>query len=823
MEADQMEAVLTGATAAPRFRSDLEVSEQRAGAATVYVLKEPASGRIFRLPEVAYFIARQFDGQSAPEDIRKRAEEKFGDALSQEELDAYLAQLRRLGLLEGETQAPKSQASPAGRVRGDLLYLRFKAFDPDRGLARLLPALRWVYTRGFVACSGALMLFAFAVAAANWQEIRQEFARLYSFHAVAFAWFVMILTVCAHEIAHGLTCKRFGGQVREMGFMLIYFQPALYCNVSDAWMFPEKAKRLWVTAAGACLDILLWALAVFAWRVTEPDAALHFAALVVIATAGVRTLFNVNPLIKLDGYYLLADALEVPNLRARAFKYLGSLRRRLMGEIGAAAADDTPARERRIFLAYGVLAGAYSMLLLGSIAWWFGGYLVDRYHAFGFVLFVILMSMILRNPLKRSLLALPERVRTAPAWFRSLSRPVRVLTVSGAVLAALFLVPMTLTVSGGFAIRPVDNADLRAEVEGIIETVYVNEGDMVETHALVARLADYNRQAELAQTEAALREKQAKLKMLRAGARSEEIALARQRVENAGAREIEAVGRHAEAAKLRAARIAGARAALERAKEQLAFAEQSAARARPLVQQGFYSAAKFEEAESEISVRRKALEEAQANLRHARADELREWSENQALAKAARTEAERELERLAAGSRPEEIEAMEAEIASLEAKQRLLQDQLERLVIRSPHAGVITTPRVKEKIGQYVNKGDLIAEVHDLKRLTVDIEVPEREIGPVRVGQPVYLKARAYPGETFRGEVTGIAPAMRESDPAAAPVKTVRVATVIDNADQKLKTRMTGYAKIDCGTRPLIEVLTHGVVGALRVEVWSWW
>jgi putative peptide zinc metalloprotease protein len=817
-----MEAALAGAPAFPRFRPDLQVSEQRGGVATVYVLKEPASGRIYRLPEAAYFIARQLDGHTASEEIRKRVEEKFGDVLSREELDAYTAQLRRLGLLEDATQPPNSQAAPAGRVRGDLLYLRFKAFDPDRGLQRLLPALRWVFTRGFVASSAALMLFAFAVAAANWQEIHQEFARLYSFHALLYAWCVLILTVCAHELAHALTCKHFGGQVREMGFMLIYFQPALYCNVSDAWMFPEKAKRLWVTAAGGYLDVLLWALAVLAWRVTEPDAALHFAALVVLATAGVRTLFNVNPLIKLDGYYLLADALDVPNLRARAFRYLGSLRRRLTREIGAAAPDDTPARERRIFLAYGVLAGAYSLLLLGSIAWWFGSYLVGEYHGFGFVLFVILLSMMLRNPLKRSLLALPERIRTAPLWFRSLNRPARVLTVGGSVLAALFLVPMTLTVSGSFAIRPVDNADLRAEVEGIIETVYVNEGDMVGKDAIVARLADYNRRAELAQTEAALREKQAKLKMLRAGPRPEDIALAQQRVTNAKSREIEAVGRHSEAARLRAERIAGARAAVERAKEQLAFAEQSAARVRPLVGQGFYSAAKYDEAETEVFVRRKALEEAQASLRHAQADELREWSENRALAKSTRTEAERELERLAAGSRPEEIEAMEAEIASLEAKQRLLQDQLERLVIRSPHPGVITTPRVKEKIGQYVNKGDLIAEVHDLRQLTVEIEVPERDIGPVRVGQPVYLKARAYPGETFSGKVTGIAPAMRESDATTVPVKTVRVATVIDNADQKLKTRMTGYAKIDCGTRPLIEVLMHGVVGALRVEVWSW-
>jgi putative peptide zinc metalloprotease protein len=792
--------------ACARLRSGLEVSEQRAADATVYVLKDPASGRIFRLPETAYFIARQLDGQTAPDEIRKRVDEKFAAAVSLEELEAYLSQLRRLGLIEGTAQAPAS----ARRIRGDLFYLRFKACDPDRFLERLLPLVRWCFTRSFVAASAALVAFSLAVAAANWPEIRQEFGQLAQVHALAYAWLVMMLTVCAHEIAHGLACKRFGGQVREMGFMLIYLQPALYCNVSDAWMFPEKSKRLWVTAAGAWLDIVLWALAVIAWRITEPDAALHFAALVVLATTGIRMLFNVNPLIKLDGYYLLADALDIPNLRARAFRFLRGM------------ASEASARERRIFVAYGILAGAYTTLLLGSIAWWAAGYLIGAYHGLGFAIFVALMSLLFRNPLKRSFLALPERVRSAPAWLRSRSRPVRALTATGAALGVLFLVPLTLTVSGGFAVRPLDNADLRAEVEGIIEAVHADEGDVVAANALVARLAGHQRRAELAQVEAAVREKQAKLKMLRAGPRPEDISLARQRVVNAKAREAEAAGRHAEAEHLRAARIAGARAAVEKAREQLAFADQSAARSRLLAKQGFFSAAKFEEAESEIAVRRKALEEAQASLRHAQADELREWRENHALARAARTEAERELERLLAGSRPEEIEAAEAEIASFEAKRGLLAYQAGRLEIRAPHAGVITTPRLKEKVGQFVSRGELIAEVHELKKLTVDIEVPERDIGPVRVGQLVFLKARAYPGETFHGEVIGIAPAMHASIQPAGP-KMVRVATLIDNPDLRLKTGMTGYAKIDCGTRSLAGVLAHGTVGALRVEVWSWW
>ncbi|HYY60468.1 MAG TPA: PqqD family peptide modification chaperone [Burkholderiales bacterium] len=789
-----------------RLRPGLEVSEQRTAEAAVFVLKDPASGRIFRLPETAYFIARQLDGETAPDDIRRRFEEKFGAAVSPEELEAYLARLRRLGLLEGAAQA----RPPAGRVRGNLLYLRFKACDPDRFLGRLLPLFRWCFTRGFVAASAALALFAVAVAVANWPEIRQEFARFAQLHALVYAWLVLILTVCAHESAHGLACKRFGGRVREMGFMLIYFQPALYCNVSDAWMFPEKAKRLWVTAAGAWLDMVLWALAVLAWRVTEPDAALHFAALVVLATTGLRMLFNVNPLIKLDGYYLLADALDIANLRSRAFRYL-------RGSGGASSA-----RERRIFLTYGILAGAYTTVLLGSLAWWAAGYLVGQYHGFGFLLFLVLVSVFFRNALKRSLLALPERVRTAPAWFRSMSRPAKALLICGAALGVLFLVPATLSVSGGFAVRPVDNADLRAEVEGIIEAVFADEGGTVEANALVARLADHQRGAELAQTEAALREKQAKLKMLRIGPRPEDVALARQRVANTRAREVEAAGRHAEAERLRTARIAGARAAVEKAREQLALADQAETRLRPLVKQGFFSAAKYDEAEAEMAVRRNALEEAQASLRYAQTGELREWRENLALARSARTEAERELERLLAGSRPEEIEATEAEIASLEAKRGLLADQIRRLEIRTPHAGVITTPRLKEKIGQFVNRGELIAEVHELKRLVVDIEVPERDIGPVRVGQGVILKARAYPADSFNGEVVGIAPAMHNSSLPGGS-KMVRVATLIENADLRLKSGMTGYAKIDCGTRSLAGVLAHGTVGALRVEVWSWW
>ena len=163
----------------------------------------------------------------------------------------------------------------------------------------------------------------------DWNEIVRDLRHLYRFDALVLAWITVLTVTTAHEFAHGLTCKRFGGEVHEIGFLLLYFQPAFYCNVSDAWLFPKKSHRLWVTFAGAYLEIFVWSLATLAWRATEPDTWINFVAMVVMATSGIKSVFNMNPLIKLDGYYLLSDYLEVPNLRQRSTSYLKGIVRRL--------------------------------------------------------------------------------------------------------------------------------------------------------------------------------------------------------------------------------------------------------------------------------------------------------------------------------------------------------------------------------------------------------------------------------------------------------------------------------------------------------------
>ena len=165
---------------------------------------------------------------------------------------------------------------------------------------------------------------------------------------------------------------------------------------------------------------------------------------------------------------------------------------------------------------------------------------------------------------------------------------------------------------------------------------------------------------------------------------------------------------------------------------------------------------------------------------------------------------------------------MEAELARLGAQQAYSEEQLRLVRVVSPIGGLVTTPKPKEKIGQHVKKGDLIVQVHALKTVRVEMAIPEKEIGDVKVGQTVALKARPYPHEAFHGTVTAIATTATGGAEGRVG-KVILVTTHIDNPALLLKPEMTGNAKIFCGPRPIIDLLSRRLVRYVRVEFWSWW
>src|SRR4029078_13555837 len=128
---------------------------------------------------------------------------------------------------------------------------------------------------------------------------------MFDWQVLALFWVTVVITMFLHEFAHGLTCKHYGGEVHEVGVLIMFFPPCLYCNVSDAWLFSEKSKRIWVGLAGPFLDLCMWAVATFLWRLTVQDTAFNYTAWTVMATCASRTFLNFNPLLKSDGYYLL--------------------------------------------------------------------------------------------------------------------------------------------------------------------------------------------------------------------------------------------------------------------------------------------------------------------------------------------------------------------------------------------------------------------------------------------------------------------------------------------------------------------------------------
>jgi multidrug resistance efflux pump len=747
-------------SSALKLRKDLVVCRQDGTEGTIFVIKDPVTERYFRFKETEHFIAQQFDGATSPDTVRQRFEGKFGVNLSPENMEQFVNRLRGVGLLTNGEAAPFVPSSPRRRVAGDIFYLRFKIFDPDRLFDWLIPRIQFLFTPIFLALSAALVVCAAGVSVVNWAEIVHQSATLFRFESLALAWLVCLAVIAAHEFSHGLTCKHFGGRVREIGFLLIYFQPAFYCNVSDAWLFPEKSKRLWVTFAGAYFETFLWALATLVWRLTDPSSSLNHFALVVTVTSAIKWFFNMNPLIKLDGYYLLSDWLDAPNLRRKAFGYVGDQIKRLWGAASGRFASITP-RERRIYLIYALLAGTYSYWLLGQILLWFGGFMVTRYQGWGFVLFATTLGFIFRQPIRKSLLPITARIQ--PWLSKGLVVPKRAKVGLGlaALLAVLFFCRLELKVSGPFTVLPLHNADVRATVEGIIEEIYADEGDFVDQGAPIARLSDRDYRAELRKTRAETEAQLAQLKLLKAGPRAEEIALARTQV--------------------------------AKAEERLTFSRGHLERDKLLVEQKLISEKEFEETKELVALRGKELEEARERLKV-----------------------------LLAGSRPEEIEALEADIRRLNAHESHLQDQLNSLNVTSPIAGVITTHKLREKIGENVKRGDLIADVNAVKSVTVEIAVPEKEIADVKIGHKVVLKARAYPRTTFEGQVMAVAPVVtKQTD--WQPERTVLVTTWLDNAAGLLKPEMTGNAKIYCGEQRMLELVTRRLVRYLRVEFWSWW
>ncbi len=815
------------ATILPTRRPDLVL--RPVGNEGQHVVKDPRSREFFHLGEEEHFLLTQLDGQKDAAAVCAAFVARFGQPLSAEEVDEFVEMAREQGfLLASEVASAPREANAEHELltqpntpskRQNLLYWRKSLFDPDRLFTWLAPKIQFFWTLGFLVFSAACILLAVGMVWANGREVTTTFVSILSWETALWTWLALLVVTMLHEFAHGLTCKHHGGEVREIGFLMMFFMPCFYCNVSDAWLFRERSKRLWVTFAGSYFELFLWSLAVFVWRLTIPSSFVNYLAFAVMSASGVRALFNFNPLMKLDGYYFLSDWLEIPNLRQRAMDHLtGNIRWALWG---AAA----PAHEPRgkVLLCFGLASWLYSVVFLGIMLVGLALFLGAQWGLAGLGFSVVLGLLV--TPSLFSGVSAGEIQKMFILRHKRLAVWVLIL---GFVAAILCLVRIEDRASGPFYLRPALRAELRAPVAGFLQEIYFNEGDRVSPSATIVRLDVPDLASRLAQKRAELREAKSKLRLLELGPRQEEVREQHLRVNRAHVWRDLAKKDLAQMRQVMIEELDRLDKQITQHMAELDFAGEVLARAKKLSGQHMISDHELQEAELKWRVPQAQLEQAQAEKRVRQAKQVVEAETELARRDKELADSQAALTLLEAGSRPEEIDAEQARLARLTEEASYLELLEGKLQVRSPVPGLIMTPRLKQKVGQYLREGELICLVEEPGILEAEIAVAEQDVARVQLSCLVELKARALPYQTLQARVDRIAPAVLRSEKEGTAVPTghsdqpgsVTVYCRLENTGTDLRPGMAGYGRIYTGARPIGAILLDRALRFLRTEFW---
>lgn len=362
----------------PRLRPHVQVTRQHYRGRRWYVVHDPSSNQFYRLSTVAHEFLGLLDGHRTVEEVWQHSLTRHADdALTQNEVIQLLSQLFAGNLLTADVTPETEQLLTRGRERRGkrlqqqaigLMYFKMRLLNPDRLLRALEPIFRPVLNTWGFALWAAWVLAGLVALLPHLSSLLRGVDEAVAPSNWGWMFAVFIALKLWHELGHGLICRRFGGQVPEFGVMLLVLIPSPYVDASSAWTFASKWQRMAVGAGGMIFELAVASAAAFVYLGTPEGSLLHQIAYNAIFTASVSTiLFNANPLMRFDGYYILSDYLEVPNLGQRANNMLRFLVQRHVFRMKDANAPTSSPGEALILLVYGVAAMAYRLFLFFSI------------------------------------------------------------------------------------------------------------------------------------------------------------------------------------------------------------------------------------------------------------------------------------------------------------------------------------------------------------------------------------------------------------------------------------------------------------------------
>jgi putative peptide zinc metalloprotease protein len=377
--------------------------------------------------------------------------------------------------------------------------VRIPLFDPDRFLERTLPVARPFFSWFGVVLWLAVVGTGAILTGVHWADLTENIVdRALTPHNLVLLWFTYPIVKALHELGHGYATKVSGGEVHEIGIMFLVLIPVPYVDASAASGFRSKYRRMTVGAIGIVVELFLGSLALFVWLNAELGAV-HAVAYNIMLISGISTLlFNGNPLLRFDGYYVLADALEIPNLGSRATKYLGYLVQRYGFGTRDAESPANTRWERFWFVLYGIAAFIYRLFILFVIILYIGG----KFFIVGVALAIWATITQVFVPLGKSM----KFLFTSPRLRRSRGRALTMTALVVGILGTLiFVVPAPLWTRAEGVTWPSEKSQVRIDTDGFIVGTLLPGGSAVQVGQGLLEAEDPFLDARVAVLEARLR------------------------------------------------------------------------------------------------------------------------------------------------------------------------------------------------------------------------------------------------------------------------------------------------------------------------------
>jgi putative peptide zinc metalloprotease protein len=479
-----------------KFNPDLvvrhEIDENGQPVNVVFV---PDKSAMYYIEDPQWMLFQLFDGERNFAEVAQAYEEQTGTPIPETDVRDFAvasadtglwyesAQERNITLSQKLKEERQKRIKRKGKF-ADLSHVIFQGWDPDRFLTWAHKRFYFIYTPWFTVLTLGLFAFMTYIWVDRWTEIGRDTILYYTFTQKTAGdllefWLLFLFMAFFHESAHGLTSKHYGASIHNMGFQLIYLAPAFAVEITELWARVGRRERLIAIIAGVWIEMVFCGIATVVWWGTLPGTGVHEWAYKLMMITGIIVLIvNLNPLMKLDGYYALAEIVGVSELKERSTAFLSGWVKRYVWGLPVVY-DYVPPRRRWLFVPYALLSGAYGYLLLFAVS----RFTFNVFHRFtpewaflpaGLVAWKIFKSRILR------LLSFMKTVyQHHVEKLKLVTSPTVRLAAAAVVVVFLCLPIFRKTADAPFVLEPVQRATLRATAPGFVQRVFVDENSPV--------------------------------------------------------------------------------------------------------------------------------------------------------------------------------------------------------------------------------------------------------------------------------------------------------------------------------------------------------